>query len=192
MAIFVATRTILKYHLRSSTGQLMPSFPIDDSVIFRKTIKGTQEVAERTFGLDRNLRRLLIVIDGIKDVTELSAFVRSTEVDASIAQLETKGFIERLDAGEESPGRVAYAPAANDPAVFALIKRNAMVEIRQRLGPVSSLLINEIEACPGPRELREKLRNIENVLVHVLGPAEGRELARKLGSELTRLVAQST
>ncbi len=169
----------------------MPSLPVDDSTVFRKTPRGTLEVAERTFGLDRNLRRLLIVIDGIKDVAELSAFVRSAEVDASIAQLETKGFIERLTPGEEPPSRPAYAPAANDPAVFALIKRNAMVEIRQRLGPVSSLLINEIEACAGPRELREKLRNIENVLVHVLGPAEGRELVRKLGGELTRLVAQS-
>jgi hypothetical protein len=64
------------------------------------------------------------------------------------------------------------------------------VEIRQRLGPVSSLLIDEIEACTGPLELRQKLRNIENALVHVLGPAEGKELARKIGSELTRLVPQ--
>ncbi len=164
---------------------------MEDSVIFRKTGKGALEVEERTFDLDRKLRRLLIVVDGIKDVAELSAFARSTEVDASIAQLEAQGFIERVIPGEQPPDRVAYAPAANDPAVFALIKRNAMVEIRQRMGPVSSLLINEIEACTGPRELREKLRNIENVLVHVLGPAEGRELARKLGSELTRLVAKT-
>ena len=124
MEIFVATRTILKYHLPSSIGQLMPSFPIDDSVVFRKTIKGTQEVAERTFGLDRSLRRLLIVVDGIKDVAELSAFVRSSEVDASIAQLEAKGFIERLGAGEEATGRVAYAPAANDPADGVLEQSN--------------------------------------------------------------------
>ena len=163
---------------------------MDDATIYRKTAKGAQEVAERSRDLEKHLRRLLIVVDGIKDVAELSAFARSTEWEATLARLETEGFIERLDAGEQSPGRIAYAPAANDPAVFALIKRNAMVEIRKRLGPVSSLLVTEIETCTGPLELRQKLRNIENVLVHVLGPVEGAELARKIGSELTRLVAQ--
>ena len=163
---------------------------MDDAIIYRKTAKGALEVAERTYGLEKHLRRLLIVVDGIKDLTELSAFARSDEVETSIGLLEKQGFIERLDAEGAAAGRIAYAPAANDPAVFALIKRNAMVEIRQRIGPVSSLLIEEIETCTGPLELRQKLRNIENVLVHVLGPAEGRELARKIGGELTRLVPQ--
>lgn len=163
---------------------------MDDTIIFRKTAKGAQEVAERTDALEKHVRRLLIVVDGVKDVTELSAYARSIELEASISQLEKQGYIERVEGGETSKGRIAYAPAANDPVVFALIKRNAMVEIRKRLGPVSNLLINEIETCAGPLELRLKLRNIENALVHVLGQEEGTNLARKIGGELTRLVPQ--
>ena len=165
---------------------------MEDRTIYRKTAKGAEEVAERTYGLEKHVRRLLIVVDGVKDVAELSSFVRSAEVDTTIALLEKQGFIERLDAGDRTGSRIAYAPAANDPAVFALIKRNAMVEIRRRMGPVSSLLVDEIETCQGPLELRQKLRNIENVLVHVLGPADGAELARRIGGELTRLVPQKS
>ena len=161
---------------------------MDEAKIYRKTATGAQEVAERTHGLAKHLRRLLIMIDGSRDMAELSSFARAGEVEPTIAQLEARGFIEMVGADDVKSGRVAFAPAANDPAVFAVIKRNAMVEIRKRLGPVSSLLINEIESCTGPLELRQKLRNIENALIQVLGAAEGAELARRIGSNLTRLV----
>lgn len=160
---------------------------MDDATVFRKTAKGIQEVETRTHELERHLRRVLIVVDGIKCVAELSAFVRATEVQTTIQHLIMHGYIETRDASERPAGSVAYAPAANDPAVFALIKRNAMVEIRRRLGPVSTLLLTEIDTCDNAMELRAKLRNIENVLVHVLGAVDGTELARKIGGELTRL-----
>lgn len=163
---------------------------MEEATIFRKTAKGVHEVAARAHGLAKHLRRLLIMVDGSRDVAELSAFARAGEVEATISQLEAEGYIEVAGADDRKTGRVAFAPAANDPAVFAVIKRNAMVEIRKRLGPVSGLLVNEIDGCPGPLELRQKLRNIENALIHVLGPVEGAELARRIGSELTRLVPQ--
>lgn len=161
-----------------------------DSTIYRKTAKGAHEVAERAHGLEKHLRRLLIMVDGSRDVAELSAFGRSGEVERTIADLVARGFIEAVGANDLKAGRVAFAPAANNPAVFAVIKRNAMVEIRKRLGPVSSLLINEIDSCTGPLELRQKLRNIENALIRVLGAEEGAALARNIGGELTRLVPQ--
>ena len=163
---------------------------MEETRIYRKTAKGAQEVAERAHGLAKQLRRLLILVDGRRDVAELSAFARSDEVESTISNLVAEGYIEVVGADDLKSGRVAFAPAANDPAVFAVIKRNAMVEIRKRLGPVSSLLINEIDSCTGPLELRQKLRNIENALIRVLGPAEGAALGRKIGSELTRLVPQ--
>jgi len=163
---------------------------MEDATIYRKTAKGALEVAERVHGLVRHLRRLLIMVDGIRDVAELSVFARAGEAESAIAQLEAQGFIEVVRAGDRTPGRVAFVPAANDPAVFVRIKRTAMVEIRQRLGPVSTLLVKEIASCKGPLELRQKLRNIENALIQVLGPVEGAELARRIGGELTRMVPQ--
>lgn len=162
-----------------------------DTTTYRKTDKGTQEVADRAFGLERHVRRLLITIDGNKDVAELSVYVRPGELKSTLTRLLAEGFIEMVGAGDRIPGRVTYAPAANDPVVFAEIKARATADILGRLGPVSNLLVTEIKSCSSPLELREKLRNLENALVHLLGPAEGVALARRVGSELTRLIPKT-
>lgn len=164
---------------------------MEDTAIYRKTDKGKQEVADRSFGLEGHVRRLLIMIDGNRDAAELSVYVRPGELESALTRLVSEGFVETLGAGGPVPGRVAQVPAANDPVVFAGIKVRAMAEIRGRLGPVSNLLVTEINRCSTPLELREKLRNLENALVHLLGQAEGVALARRIGSELTRLISQT-
>jgi hypothetical protein len=50
---------------------------VENAAIYRKTDKGKREVAERAFGLDSHLRRLLIMIDGQRGLEELSVYVRA-------------------------------------------------------------------------------------------------------------------
>jgi len=45
---------------------------VERTAIYRKTEKGKQEVAGRAFGLEKQVQRLLILIDGQKDAAELS------------------------------------------------------------------------------------------------------------------------
>jgi hypothetical protein len=52
------------------------------------------------------------------------------------------------------------------------------------------MLVQEINACPTPLAMREKLRTLEESLTRLLGPEEGVALARKVGGELTRLTAK--
>ena len=59
--------------------------------------------------------------------------------------------------------------------------------IRGRLSPMSELLVAEINSCSTALALREKLRKLEGTLVQLMGQADGVELARRIGSELTRL-----
>jgi len=169
------------------------SVPVDteDTTTYRKTDKGTREVADRALGLEKHVRRLLIMIDGNRVVAELSVYVRPGELKSTLARLVAEGFIEMLSAGERIPGRVTYAPVASDPIVFAGIKVRAMAEIHDRLGSVSNLLVSEINSCSNPLELREKLRSLESALVHLLGATEGVTLARKIGGELTKLIPQT-
>ena len=163
-----------------------------NAAIYRKTEKGKREVAERALGLDGHVRRLLILVDGQRSTEELSVFVRAGEFESTLERLRADGFIEAVGAGEVKPGSVARAPAANDPVVFAGVKIKAMTEIRSgmrgRLGAVADMLIEEINACPTPLALREKLRGLEETLTRLLGPDEGVALARRIGGELTRLV----
>jgi hypothetical protein len=168
--------------------------PVDmeHTTIYRKTDKGTQEVSDHAFGLEKHVRRLLIMIDGNRSVAELTVYVRPGEFRSTLTRLVAEGFIEMVSAGERTPGRVTHAPAANDPIVFAGIKTRAMAEIYGRLGPVSNPLVAEINSCPSALELREKLRDLENALVHLLGRAEGVALARRIGGELTQLIPRTT
>jgi hypothetical protein len=163
----------------------------EDTTTYRKTDKGAQEIADRAFGLENHVRRLLIMIDGNRHVAELSVYVRPGELKSTLTRLVAEGLIEIAGAGDRIPGRVTYAPAANDPVIFAGIKARAIADIRGRLGAVSNLLVAEINGCSSPLELREKLRSLENALVYLLGPAEGVALARRIGGELTRLIPQT-
>jgi hypothetical protein len=160
-------------------------------LIYRKTDKGKREIAERAFGVESRARRLLIMIDGQRDAEELSVYVRAGELESTLARLVGEGFVEAVGAGDLDPGRVARVPSANDPVVFAGIKIQAMTEIRSRmrgrLASLAELLVEEIQACPTPLAMRQKLRTLEESLIRLLGPEEGVALARRIGSELTRL-----
>jgi hypothetical protein len=160
---------------------------VTDTAIYRKTDKGKQAVAERAFGLEGHARRLLIMIDGQRDAVELSVYVRAGELESTLALLVAEGFVEA--AGEA--GGAVRAPAANDPVVFAGIKIRAMTEIRTKLGPTAERLVSEFNNCSTPLALRAKLRSLENLLVHLMGPTEGVDFARRVGAELTQLIPQS-
>ncbi|HET7201536.1 MAG TPA: hypothetical protein VFI80_12055 [Burkholderiales bacterium] len=168
---------------------------MEDATIYRKTDKGRQEIADRSFGLESHVRRLLVMIDGQRDAVELSVYVRAGELESTLERLVAEGFVESVDR-DRVAGRVALTPAANDPVVFAGIKIRAMTEIRSRirgrLGPMADLLVAEINGCSSALELRAKLRKLEGTLVQLMGQADGVELARRIGNELTRLVPART
>ena len=159
---------------------------MERSAIYRKTEKGKQAVEDR--GLEKHERRLLILVDGQKDTAELSIYTRASEFERTLERLITRGLIEQVEA---DPGRAARAPVANDPVIFAAIKVRAVTEIRGHLGPVADLLVSEINRCTTPLGLRENLRSLETALVDLMGQDEGIALARRIGSELTKLMPKS-
>ena len=61
--------------------------------IYRKTDAGVAEVQARVLGLRAELRRLLILIDGVATTDRLAAYVRGSEIDFLLAELETQGLI---------------------------------------------------------------------------------------------------
>ncbi len=61
--------------------------------IYRKSAAGVAEVQARALGLRAELRRLLILIDGTAATERLAAFVRGSEIDFLLAELETLGLI---------------------------------------------------------------------------------------------------
>src|SRR5262245_4386343 len=160
---------------------------VDLAATYRKTEKGKQEVTARALGLEPQVRRLLIMIDGQRDSAELSLYVRAGEFEGTLERLVSEGLVE--PAGEPASDHIAREAVANDPAELAAIQTRATAEIRQKIsGRMADLLVQEIDSCTTPLELREKLRTLEDSLKKLLGEEEGVTLARRLGMELTRLV----
>jgi len=61
-------------------------------------------------------------------------------------------------------------------------------QMRGRLASLGEMMVEEINACPDPLAMREKLRTLEEQLTKLLGAEQALALARSVGAELTRLI----
>ena len=84
------------------------------NTVYFKTQAGIQEVKARVLGLRAELRRLLILVDGNAPLSRLAIFVRGSEIDSVIAELEVLGLVT---SGTSSPAAVGLPIAA--PASIA-------------------------------------------------------------------------
>jgi hypothetical protein len=76
-----------------------------DDLIFAKTAAGEEAIRERTRLVQRNLRTVLIVVDGIADVAALKRSIGdAVMVDSALAELELMGLIVSLDSTQKEDG----------------------------------------------------------------------------------------
>jgi hypothetical protein len=163
---------------------------MEENLVFHKTEAGAREMASTAHGMTPKLRRALILVDGTKTVAALASAFRPGEVETILAELQDKGLVT-LAGGTLAP--VDAAPAAGAaptsmgviPAVhFEEIRRRAMREISDRLGPNGDTLALKVERCKTPEELRAALREAEKILASFLGAEYGRTFAQKIGRDL--------
>jgi hypothetical protein len=161
-----------------------------DTTVFRKTEAGKAEVEARSQSLHHRYRRALIMVDGRKDLAEMSVLLRPGELDIVFPHLHERGLIEIV--GEEELAldteRVAMVPAARDPLMFATIRASAIERVNKAFGEGADMIVGEIESCESADDMRIKLRDLEEVFAGVLGDNKGVELAREIGQLLLVLV----
>jgi hypothetical protein len=85
---------------------------LNPNTIYFKTEAGMQEVKARALGLRAELRRLLILIDGNSPLSRLAVFVRGSEIDYLIAELEMQGLITTGVGAPPATGETMVAPPA--------------------------------------------------------------------------------
>ena len=144
---------------------------MEDPAIYRKTDKGKQEVAERAFGLESHLRRLLIMIDGQRDAAELSVYVRAGELESPVIPLAETLF------------NVGQFFTGNDTLYKTFKDQNGNV-----MSNGASTTPTWIKsAFTAPTGANKPLC----IPCQLMGPVDGVELARRIGSELTRLAPRN-
>ncbi len=107
-------------------------------LVLAKTSKGTHEIAERLFGLDLRLRRVLILVDGKASLGELLR--RAAGIPDFLETLKVlveRGFVAPVEARAESAERDTTRPSAPDAAQSAAARtmQAQVIELaRQLLG----------------------------------------------------------
>ncbi|MCC6775021.1 MAG: hypothetical protein IT537_00015 [Hyphomicrobiales bacterium] len=92
---------------------------MDDKLIYVKTNIGEEMVAERTRLVQRNLRMVLIMVDGTATVADLRRQAGDAGmVDASLDELERLGLVETIEARERRVKRREAAMASSSRFTF--------------------------------------------------------------------------
>ncbi len=135
--------------------------------IYRKTASGAAQFAERSVKLPGVARMALVMIDGIKPVSDLQAKLGAMgDVDAALETLATGGFIEMVPAGAAPTG----APAGAAPAAVAAPAAMSFEELRKwtsrrassAMGPMGDDYCMRVERAKTREELiaaAERARN---------------------------------
>lgn len=185
---------------------------LNPNTIYFKTEAGVQEVKARVLGLRAELRRLLILIDGNSTLSRLAVFVRGSEIDYLIAELEVQGLIT-IGAGALSaqplavarPWSAAVQPAqpatgeltspANSPAnieptsaQLMAVRRTAVRTLHELLGPDATVLAGKIDRSKDAQELRVAITEIRQTLDRRVGTDAGQRFldAVRTAAEGTR------
>lgn len=120
-------------------------------VTYVKTEAGVREVAARSLRLPANQRRLLILIDGERDVAQLANLLGADAVAAQLAELEAAGLIMNPSA----PPQVSKPDAAPvvDPSVLQHARALMCDSAMRHLGLLGKTLAREIESAESRGEL---------------------------------------
>ena len=174
---------------------------IDPDTVYAKTEAGVAEVKSRLLSLRAELRRLLILIDGNAPLTRLAVFVRGSEIDLLIAELEALGLVS----GGKRPASTMLPPAAAvtdvdaagrtgvpAPATDGILEPTAaqMQAVRQTaISTLSDLLGTDadaqtvkIERCNTAQELRTAITEIRQALDRQLGLTSGQRFLKAVRS----------
>ncbi len=144
-----------------------------DLRVFGKTPKGAAELAARSGALSLAQRRLLILIDGVRDVDQLAAIVPSG-IEESLGVLEQGEFIALVGSTTGGTNTVQGASTTIPEAEMTTVqeaKTRAVRAINDLLGPAADRLAMAIEAAKSGDELRPLIREAERLVAMAHGAA---------------------
>ncbi len=161
---------------------------MDERLVYAKTAQGAAEVSTRAAGLSLTARRVLIMIDGKRSVAELVPYANPNDIGTVIEQLEGKGLVYPAHAVDIAPPPPVAAPpepleVSDDrtlAANFDALKRRAVRELSDRLGPDAEVIGMRIEHTKTTDELRVRLQEAERLVAGLLGEAQAQDFIRAL------------
>jgi len=133
----------LQLRIMAAAGGINTAMP---SPVYEKTLAGRLALQSRASGLSLEVRRVLILTNGVKTVSDLREIVDPAQLDSAITSLLNHNYIQLV--------------SEHDACNFDWIKKEASRFTSLVLGPMSSAMCEAIGRCESSPELRKVLRAI--------------------------------
>ncbi|MEO6919674.1 MAG: hypothetical protein ABI171_11795 [Collimonas sp.] len=128
---------------------------LSGSSVFAKTGKGRDEIARRCFGLPPRQRRVLIVMDGTKDLATIAEAISRDELAQAVLFLNEQGFIALTSSDAKMAESGANRPRQKDPAATPELttSRTSLIQ-KQAVPPAATDNAQALDA-PTLREVKD-------------------------------------
>jgi hypothetical protein len=156
------------------------------AVIYRKTPKGTDEIATRANRLAPRLRTALILVDGIRDDAQLGKLITQQPLE-TLQELLAHGYIEVSPAPEPAvkPARVNTAQAGHgydDKAAFATYRAQAVRAFNDLAGPTGENLAIKMEKAASREQLAPLLQIAHGIILNAHGSTVANEFKARFAT----------
>jgi hypothetical protein len=149
-------------HRRAAAASQPPRQPQPDTtvpdprMVFAKTEAGSEAVRTATRQLSLPARRLLMLLDGQRSLSQLPSIVRPDDVPTLLRELEAQGMITLtgMNDSDESANRM------HPDLKMAQIKRSLAGVFERELGQQASVLEARVQDCVNLLVLRSVLREV--------------------------------
>jgi len=156
--------------------------------IYRKTGRGSAEIAERGMKMSPRLRTMLILIDGARPESLVTEEAGKVGAPADfLEQLVALGLIEKVaveHAMDTAPGGPPALPFGDEPARFRAAKDFMNMTIVDALGLKAFLFTMKLERASSRADLREMASAYAQAIEKALGESQAQALARRLDAML--------
>lgn len=157
------------------------------TTVYRKTAKGVAEIETRAHRLLPRMRSALILIDGRKTDDELTGMIQ-VDPPGTLASLLADGFIEVLATladrpperkSTQAPTAEPSRPAPAQAASFEALRRDAVRQLNDHLGPAAEIVAIKIERAKTMSELQPLLVLGAQMLRDMRGAAAAQAFAAR-------------
>ncbi|MDI1237791.1 MAG: hypothetical protein PSV26_09945 [Polaromonas sp.] len=166
----------------------------DKQVIYHKTQKGTEAIANRQSGLPPRLRSLLIMVDGKRTHAELATMASALGDPGRLSELEAEGLVAPAGIEEKTmPAALESAGVPQQPAATASAQRAANLAQAQRfsshllehlLGPLAEPLCIKIESARDLADFVALIKRAREVVREIKGSAEAERFVAQIEAQM--------
>ena len=159
------------------------------TTIFRKTEKGTSEIATRANKLVPRLRTALILVDGVRSQAELGPLI-GRDAANTLEELLSLGYIEVASVVETAPPKPPKSHATPaTPAVpvssetsFASFRAEAVRAFNDLVGPPGESLAMKMEKVTSRDQLAPLLQMAHQIITNARGAQAANEFKARFAS----------